>query len=73
MFDPDKFHEQLIRNLEVAEGVKTPKDVLAKPFVQAGQEVLVGTCPNCSTRAALSAEGKHLCHGCNQWLQYRRA
>lgn len=71
-FDPEAFKNDFEKALNIAEGIRAPTPVKAVVHKQAGIEVLVAQCPHCRTQAALSGEGKHLCRGCNNWLDYKR-
>ncbi len=66
-------HEQFLKSLDEAHRqAQTLLDVVATPYTQAGQEILVGSCPVCRNIAALSAEGRHQCRACHRWLRYVR-
>ena len=68
----DRFRRKLDRARDQAESIHAPKDVRARVHVQAGRQILVGTCPVCGTVAALSGEGRHLCVKCFTWLRFIR-
>lgn len=66
-------HVRFLRSLDEAKGkAQTIKDVEADPYLQAGREVLVFSCPVCTNVAALSGEGRHQCRSCHTWLRVRR-
>lgn len=70
---PPKRHELFLKSLDEAHArAATLVDVVATPYVQAGQEVLVATCPICTHVAALSGEGRHQCRSCHTWLRFNR-
>lgn len=70
---PEKRHEQFLRSLDEAKKkTATILDVEATVYQQAGQDVLVATCPVCTNVAALSGEGRHQCRSCHIWLRYHR-
>lgn len=71
-FDPELFKREMEKSLEIAEGVKTPTVVVAKVRRQGNVEILVAACPHCRVIGALTGEGKHLCRGCFQWLDFKR-
>ena len=59
--------------LVIPAGAPAATRVPAVRRTQAGQDILVARCPHCSTVAALSGPGKHLCRGCHKWLEYEVA
>ena len=70
---PAPRHEQFLRSLDDAKKkAATTIDVEATPYVQAGQEILVATCPVCTLIAGLSGEGRHQCRSCHTWLRFHR-
>ena len=72
-FDPELFKKQFDEARNIAESIGVvPLEVRAVVAQQCGREILVGICPKCNTKAALAGEGKHLCHTCLSWLNYKR-
>jgi hypothetical protein len=71
-FDPDLFRSEMDKAQNIAEGIRTATPVKAAARKQGNVDILVAGCPHCRTVAALSGEGKHLCRGCHNWLDYKR-
>ena len=45
-------------------------EVQAEVRTQAGQQILVASCPKCRTPAGLAGPGRHLCRTCHTLLKY---